>query len=69
VLCLLCSKPLVQGASSTSHKKVDILLVHFVVFLAYRTEEQNAELFEVALKRGLGARAVAKRLSPAQTAS
>jgi len=55
VLGLLGSKPLIHGASSASQKKADIALVHLVVFLAYRTEEQNAELFEVALKRGLAA--------------
>jgi hypothetical protein len=36
-------------------KNAAITLVDWVVFLAYRTEEQKAELFEIALKRRLAA--------------
>ena len=36
-------------------KNAAITLVDWVVVLAYRTEEQNTELFEIVLKRCLAA--------------
>ena len=41
-------------SSRKTRRRVHVGLVHFVVFLAYSTEGQNAEPFEIGLKGCLG---------------